>query len=204
MSLTLAQVARTSGRSLAPISAIEEALGSLGRRAEDALEGLDREARSHLVGLFIRRLRGVGVQASHDLERVLLAALGASPQGEHTVAITDAIAIIRARNHVAQVCKTLEMSWAESMKVQSAVSETLRYVSSHGGGLLETHVLEGQAVFEIKIREHEGPVGADAFWLFSIATLTQEFSTHSQGRGVTIRFWLGKSTGDAATEAAPR
>ena len=191
MSLTLAQAARRVGPAIAPREAIEAGIARIGPEADESLDGRDRSDRAQRVRGFVHGLRGVGVQASHDLERMLLTALEAAPVGEHAVPLSDSISVIRARNHLGQLCQAAGMDWAEAMKVQSAVSEAMRYVCAHGGGLLETHSMHGQASVLLRVNAAEELPDRRAYWLHGVSGICHDLSITAQGAGVAIRFWLG-------------
>ena len=140
---------------MVPRQLIEQALEAFGERANASLAEQSRESRALLVSQFVRQLHGVGVDRLHDFERFLLVELNAAPDGMQDVLITDAISVIRARNHIGHVAKSLGMSWSDGMRLQSALCELVRHAGSNTGGLLQTTVKERRATVVLKI-----PLGA--------------------------------------------
>ncbi len=149
--LTLARAARASRGVLVAAEVIEAGLALMGDRANAPLDAEPREARAVLVSQFVRRLRGIRVEVAHDLERVLLAELHAAPDGTQDVLIKDAISVIRARNHLGQLAKSLGMSWAETMKLEAALGDVLRWTAGGGGGVLQTTTARDHARITLKI-----------------------------------------------------
>jgi hypothetical protein len=80
----------------------------------------------------VRNLRDLTVEASTELERQMLQAVGALPKGEKSIPIKDNISIITLRNHVRYLCVVLGAEWSLGMLVQSAVSDLARFVLARG------------------------------------------------------------------------
>lgn len=154
--LTLARAARAVGGTLVAYDILEHALELYGPRAQVPLDGQTREARALMVSQFVRCLR-LSVPRTHDLERALLAELHAAPDGFQVVAIRDAISVIKARNHIGQIAKTLGLGWADGMRLESVISEFVRYAAANGGGLLSTRVHSDRAELELKLHLRDSP-----------------------------------------------
>jgi hypothetical protein len=149
--LTLARAARASGGMLVGSDIIEQGLRLLGERANMPLQDESRETRALIVSQFVKRLRGVSMQKIHDFERMLLVELHAAPDGIQDVIIRDAISVIKARNHIGQVAKALGLGWGDSMRLESAMSDLVRYAAANGGGLLQTTVNGANALIALRL-----------------------------------------------------
>ena len=136
--LTLARAARASRGVLVAAEVIEAGLALMGDRANAPLDAEPREARAVLVG-------------AHDLEGGRRAERHAAPDGTQDVLIKDAISVIRARNHLGQLAKSLGMSWAETMKLEAALGDVLRWTAGGGGGVLQTTTARDHARITLKI-----------------------------------------------------
>jgi len=148
---TLSKAALAARGGLVPDYVIDQGLEAMGARATDSLERESRESRALLVSQFVRRLRGASVQRINDLERLLLVELRAAPEGVQDMLLKDAISVIRARNHIGQIGKSLGLQWAECMRIESALSDLLLQAAGSGRGLLQTTVHAPSAIIVIKL-----------------------------------------------------
>jgi hypothetical protein len=189
--LTLAKAARASGGMLVGREVVEQGLSLLGERAEMPLDDQSRETRALMVNQFVRRLRGVSLDKLHDFERMLLVALHAAPAGVQDVLIVDAISVIKARNHLGQVAKSLGLGWSDGMRLESAVSDLVRYALSHGGGLLQTTVQDKRARIDVKLHLNESP--PELTMLRSLDSLGGTVRTHRNGTHLDIELTLDAS-----------
>jgi hypothetical protein len=194
--LTLARAARTSGGMLVGTEIVEQALRLLGARADMPLEDESRETRALIASQFVRRLKGVSVEKLHDFERMLLVELRAAPAGVQDVLIRDAISVIKARNHLGQIAKALGLGWADGMRLESAVSDLVRYAAGNGGGLMQTTVDGKCARIELKLRLHDSP--PDLTLLGALDPLSATVRSKRHGSQLVIELTLGAVAGAGA------
>lgn len=194
MGTTFAQVAREVAGRHAPTSPIDSALEALGAKADHLVDELDVERKLQLATQFVRGLRTVGVADAQRIEHELFAALGATPTARRSVVIKDAISLITVRNHVGQLATALGMAWSAGMQVQSAVSDVARFVSTTGGGKIETEAMDGGRIhFEVWTNRAIGPVSMGAAtppWLIGVAKLAEGFRSRPAGAGAHLEFWI--------------
>lgn len=134
MGLTLSQTARQIAGGFVGPENLEDALRAVGNRADRPIDSQDPDTKAGLVSYFVRNLRDLTVEASTELERQLLQAVGAMPKGEKQIAVKDNISVITLRNYVRYLCVVLGAEWSLGMLVQSAISDLARFVLSRGGG----------------------------------------------------------------------
>jgi hypothetical protein len=187
--LTLARIARTAGAKLVSSKAIEEGLLRLGGRATQSLDDAARGVRADLIGEFVRGLYDISVEAAHDLERVLLVEANAAPDGIHDVAVSDAISLVRARNHVGQITKLLGLSWSDAMRVQSAIAELVRFAAAHGGGLLQSSFMGECADFNLKMaRIGTGSAAVDPAVLGTLRSVCSDIRVRTSAQALQVHF----------------
>lgn len=166
MGVTLSQTARKIAAGFVGPENLEDALRAVGTRAEKPIDAHDLETKAGLVSYFVRNLRDLTVEASTELERQMLQAVGAVPKGEKVVPIKDNISIITLRNHVRYLCVVLGAEWSLGMLVQSAISDLARFVLARGGGSFTITVQLRDIHFRVHIdRQVEGGPG----WLKGVA-----------------------------------
>jgi hypothetical protein len=166
MGVTLSQTARKIAAGFVGPENLEEALRAVGTRAERPIDSQDVETKAGLVSYFVRNLRDLTVEASTELERQMLQAVGATPKGEKSVPVKDNISVITLRNHVRYLCVVLGAEWSLGMLVQSAISDLARFVLARGGGFFVISVQLRDVHFRVHIdRQLEGGPG----WLKNVA-----------------------------------
>ena len=166
MGLTLSQTARKIAAGFVGPENLEDALRAVGTRADRPVETQDLETKAGLVSYFVRNLRDLTVEASTELERQLLQAIGATPKGEKALPIKDNISVITLRNHVRYLCVVLGAEWSLGMLVQSAISDLARFVLARGGGSFVISVQLRDIHFRVNIdRQLDGGPG----WMKAVA-----------------------------------
>lgn len=195
MVTTFSEVARRiAGGYLSP-SSLKSALEPLGARAEHPLLDLDTERKLQLTSQFVRGLRVLGVADAHRLEHELYESLGVAPTSRRAVVIKDAISLIAVRNHVSQLAVAMGMSWSASMAVQSAVSDVARFVSTNGGGRVETEAPgDGRIHFEVWTNRPLPPFTFGGLttppWLVGVIKLAEGFRSRPEASGTHLDFWI--------------
>jgi hypothetical protein len=164
MGLTLAQTARKIAAGFVKPESLEDALKTVGSRADRPMDAQDLETKAGLVSYFVRNLRDLNVETSTELERQMLKAVGAVPKGEKSIHIKDNISAIALRNYVRYLCVVVGAEWSRGMLLQSAVSDIARFVLARGGGTFHVSVEIRDVLFRVQMeRQLEG--GSD--WLKS-------------------------------------
>lgn len=203
MAETFSQVARESAARYANQQSITSALEALGAKAELPLDELDVGRRLALTGQFVRGLRNVGVADAARLEHALLEALDAAPTGRREFVIKDAISLVTVRNHIQQLTTALGIPWSESMQVQSAISDVVRFLSQQGGGRIETLAYADSIHFEVWSNRGLGHVSVEfpaqtPPWLVAVASLARDFRARRAHEGTHLDFSIDLRTPKAA------
>jgi hypothetical protein len=188
MAMTIARAARNAGARLIPSEILEGAIKSF-PAADEPLDALPTERRAALVSQFARSLHGVGVAKTTDLVRLMLSAVDAMPRGAKVVALNDAISLIAARNLVTHLASHVGLAWAESMRLQAAVSDLARIVSTHGGGILEATADERRAAVVVRTRTTLVN-DAEPAWLVALRELVGQVFVGGDRGASTVEFAL--------------
>jgi len=194
---TFSQVVRDIAGRWLPLPTIKHGLEALGLKAEQPLGDTSVERKLQMIAQFVRGLRNVGVAEAAQIEHHLYLALGAAPTERREVVVKDAISLIAVRNHVQQLATALGVPWAESMQVQSAVSDVARFVASSGGGRIETEALgDGRVHLSVWTNRPLGPLSIEhpPPWLVGMAALTRALrarpSHEPEAGGTHLELWI--------------
>lgn len=186
---TLAELVRTVAVNFVPETAVEAALGAIASKADTALSSLDTERRGMLINHFVRSIRNIGVHTASKLEHALLEASGCCPASRRIVALKDAISLIAVRNQTHAMATAIGLAWAESMRLQSAVSDVARFVIEHGGGRLEMEETLSGLLISVRATGDLGPIVTPApSWLISTTNLAKTFRSARSGGSTYLEF----------------
>jgi hypothetical protein len=196
MGLTLSQTARRIAAGFVKPETLEDALKTVGSRAEKPMDAQDLETKAGLVSYFVRNLRDLTVDASTELERQMLKAVGAVPKGEKSIHIKDNISAIALRNYVRYLCVILGAEWSRGMLLQSAISDIARFVLARGGGTFNVSVELRDVLFRVHVdRQLEGGAG----WvkgaiqdplLTGLKDLAHGMKSGVSAQGSTVEFYM--------------
>ncbi len=189
MSATLRKTVHEIVVPFVPTEAAEEALRAIGDRADLSLDAMSSEKKAFLISHFVRNLHAISVERATMYERLLLQELDAGPSATKLVVLKDAISVITARNHVHHVSTHLGMSWADSMKLQSAISEVVRYAVAHHGGVLQTTSAVDHVEFVITVADGHGAKD----WLAAVKAMVGAIDVHPEGAGARVEFRVRKT-----------
>ena len=190
---TFAQLARSIAIKHVSSTTIESAISALGNKTSCVVADLTVEKRSALVNHFVRTLRDTSVQTATRLEHALLAAASCRSAGRRVIVLKDAISLIAVRNQVHQLASAVGLSWNESMRLQSAISDLARFIVEKGGGRIEIEDTSSALFFMIDSVSDLGPCSPPETptpsWLVSTMSLAQGFRSGRTITGTHFEFW---------------
>lgn len=191
--ITFAQLARGIASKHVSSTAVESALNALGSKSLSVMADLTVERRSSLINHFVRSLRDTSVQTSSRLEHALLSAASCRTNGRRVIVLKDAISLIAVRNQVHQLATGIGMSWNESMRLQSAISDLARFLVDKGGGRIEIEDTSSALFFMVDSISDLGPCSPPETptppWLTSTMNIAQGFRSARTVTGTHFEFW---------------
>jgi hypothetical protein len=195
-SSTFAQLAHSVAVKFVSDAAVDGALSSIGGKANWIVADLPIEKRSALIQQFVRALRDTGVHTATRLEHALLHAAHCPAAGRRVISLKDAISLIAVRNQVHQLATGVGLSWNESMRLQSAISDLTRFIVEKGGGRVEIEDTSSALFFMIYANADLGPCtppeATTPPWLVGTVNLAQGFRCGRAISGTQFQFWHGR------------
>lgn len=193
---TFSQLAHSVAVRFVTDTTVDAALAAIGSKAHWVVADLTIEKRCALINHFVRALRDTGVHTATRLEHALLTAAQCPASGRRVISIKDAISLIAVRNQVHQLATGVGLSWNESMRLQSAISDLARYIVEKGGGRIEIEDTSSALFFMVYANADLGPcTPPDAVtppWLAATVGIAQGFRCGRAVTGSQFQFWHGR------------